>query len=269
MSAPELSVVCRNCGSEVSPYVTECPYCGTRLRKRAPKLEREGDEIRVREGRRERRLRKDAERRSRDAARRERQGEASEDFATRPVATIALLAIAAAAFIVLRASNLTLTDLGAIVGDPGAQAWRYLAAPLVFDDAGYLFACGLALAVFLPPIERRIGSVPALLLALACGALGMLGAVGLDSAFGDGFPVAAGANGMALGVLAAYLVMREPGRRADPDSTYDPIAVAVAGVVLLALPLVEDFADPWAGLAGAAVGALCGVSAARARRSVQ
>src|SRR3989442_12802955 len=45
MAAPELSVVCKNCGAEVSPYVTECPYCGTRLRKRAPKLEREGDEF--------------------------------------------------------------------------------------------------------------------------------------------------------------------------------------------------------------------------------
>ena len=40
---PDLFVVCKNCGSEVSPYITECPYCGTRLRKRAPKLERGGE----------------------------------------------------------------------------------------------------------------------------------------------------------------------------------------------------------------------------------
>src|SRR5688572_24243414 len=40
MSSPDLFVVCKSCGSEVSPYVTECPYCGTRLRKRAPKIER-------------------------------------------------------------------------------------------------------------------------------------------------------------------------------------------------------------------------------------
>ena len=40
---PDLFVVCKNCGSEVSPYITECPYCGTRLRKRAPKIERDGD----------------------------------------------------------------------------------------------------------------------------------------------------------------------------------------------------------------------------------
>ena len=41
-SSPELFVVCKNCRSQVSPYITECPYCGQRLRKRAPKLERGG-----------------------------------------------------------------------------------------------------------------------------------------------------------------------------------------------------------------------------------
>jgi len=42
VSQPDLFVVCKNCGSEVSPYVTECPYCGQRVRKRAPKLDRGG-----------------------------------------------------------------------------------------------------------------------------------------------------------------------------------------------------------------------------------
>ena len=60
MSETELSVICKNCGSEVSPYVTECPYCGARLRKRAPKLERRGDglEPRPRRGPRRRLLRR-------------------------------------------------------------------------------------------------------------------------------------------------------------------------------------------------------------------
>ena len=49
---PDLFVICKNCGSEVSPYITECPYCGNRLRKRAPKLDRDG---RVAEKRRKRR----------------------------------------------------------------------------------------------------------------------------------------------------------------------------------------------------------------------
>ena len=65
MSQPDLFVVCKNCGSEVSPYVTECPYCGTRLRKRAPKLERHGDELAPRESRRAKRRRERAERRER------------------------------------------------------------------------------------------------------------------------------------------------------------------------------------------------------------
>src|SRR5438874_2651464 len=40
-SSADLFVVCKQCGSEVSPYITECPYCGHRLRRRAPKLPRE------------------------------------------------------------------------------------------------------------------------------------------------------------------------------------------------------------------------------------
>src|SRR5438876_5017030 len=89
MAETELSVVCKSCGSEVSPYVTECPYCGTRLRRRAPKLEREGGEIRVREDRSDRRRRKAAER----AAARDRRRQASTLYAVRdrPYVTIAAI----------------------------------------------------------------------------------------------------------------------------------------------------------------------------------
>jgi membrane associated rhomboid family serine protease len=262
MAGPELSVVCKSCGSEVSPYVTECPYCGTRLRKRAPKLERADGEIRVREDRRERRRRKAAERRGRLAGR-----VLGEDLAARPLATFAALLVPAVLVIVERASNLGPVDLGAIVGPVGDEWWRYLAAPFVYDDVGYLFACGLAIAIFLPPIERRVGSVAAVLLVLGCGALGMLAASGLGSAFGDGIPVAAGGNGIALGALCAYVVLRDAERRADPTEEYDRIAVAVAAIVLLALPLVEDYASVWAGLVGALVGAGCGLAAALGGRT--
>jgi membrane associated rhomboid family serine protease len=261
MAAPELSVVCKSCGSEVSPYVTECPYCGTRLRKRAPKLERVGDEVRVREGRADRRRRKAAERR-------ERRGEraAIEDLATRPLATAAALGIPAIALIVERASNLGVYDLGAIIGPVGDEWWRYFAAPFVYDNIGYLFACALAIAIFLPAIERRVGSVASALLVIGCGALGMLAADGLDSTFGDGIPLASGGNGIALGLVCAWLVMRDAERRADPTEEYDQVAVAVVIAVLLLLPLVVDFASVWAGLAGALVGAACGLAAALGRR---
>jgi membrane associated rhomboid family serine protease len=246
----------------VSPYVTECPYCGTRLRKRAPKLERVGDEVRVREGRREKRRRRAAERR-------ERRGERMAVLAERPVATIAAILAPALLLIVERASNLSVYDLGAIIGPVDTEWWRYFAAPFVYDDVGYLFACGLAIAIFVPGIERRLGAIPAVLLIIGSGALGMLAADGLDTAFGDGVFLAAGGNGVALGCLAAWVVLRDAERRADPTEEYDRIAVAVAAVVLLLLPLVEDFADPWAGLAGGLVGAACGLAAALGGRTDQ
>jgi membrane associated rhomboid family serine protease len=264
-AGPELSVVCKSCGSEVSPYVTGCPYCGTRLRKRAPKLERVGDEVRVREGRRDRRRRRLAERRSRLAERRV----LAEDLTARPLVTIFALAVPAIAVIVVRASNLTTVDLGAIVGPVGDEWWRYLAAPFVYDDLGYLFACGLAIAIFLPPIERRVGSVATLLLVLGTGALGMLAANGLDTSFGDGVVLASGGNGIALGAVAAYAVMRDTERRADPTDEYDRIAVAVAAIVLLLLPVVEDYASVWAGLVGGLVGAACGLAAALGGRTAR
>ena len=261
-SPPELSVICKNCGSEVSPYVTECPYCGTRLRKRAPKLERHGDELTAREGRRERRLRKAAERRSKRSRR------ATLSFAAdRPYVTIGAILVPAVVLIVERASNLSVFDLGAIGGPVGEEYWRYLAAPFVYDDIGYLFAIGLALAIFLPETERRLGAIPATFLVLACGSLGMLFAAGIEEAFADGILVAAGGNGVALGVLGAWLVMRDADRRQDPTDSYDQVAVAIAAAVLLLLPLVEDLASPWAGLAGGLVGLACGLAAVIGRSS--
>jgi len=256
VSSPELSVVCKKCGSEVSPYVTECPYCGTRLRKRAPKLERHGDELTPLEGMRERRRRRAAERR-------EARAPALTD--RRPYVTIAAIAGPALLLIVERASNLTVFDFGAIVGPVGDEWWRYFAAPFVYDDLGYLFAIGLALAIFLPPVEERLGMVPTVLLVIACGSLGALATAGMESALGDGIPVTAGGNGIALGVLGCWLAFRDAERRQDPTDEYDQVAVAVAAAVLLLLPLVEDFASAWAGLAGGLVGLACGFSAAVGR----
>jgi membrane associated rhomboid family serine protease len=257
-SSPELSVVCRNCGSEVSPYVTECPYCGTRLRKRAPKLERQGDQLTARESRRERRRRRAAERR--------RAGPRLAISAERPYATIAAIAAPSLLLIVERASDLDPFQLGAIIGPVGGDWWRYLAAPWVYDDIGYLFVIGLALAIFLPAVERRVGLVSAVLLVLLCGSVGALAAVGMESALGDGIPVTAGGNGIALGVLGTWLVLRDAEHRRDPTAEYDQMAVAVAAAVLLLLPLVEDFASAWAGLAGGLVGLGCGLAAALGRR---
>jgi membrane associated rhomboid family serine protease len=250
VSETELSVICKNCGSEVSPYVTECPYCGARLRKRAPKLERRGDGFEPKPSkRRRRRLR--------------RPGLAALD-ATRPYATFAVIGASIAMTLVQRALDKPLTDLGAIGGPVGNELWRYLAAPFAYEDIGYLFVVGIMVAIFGPGLERRLGSIPTLVLMVACGSLGMLAADGIETAIGD-VTVAAGGNGLALGALAAWFALRRSEARGAIDDDYDAIGVAVAAAVLLALPIFEDTANAFAGLAGGVVGALAGLSAASLR----
>jgi len=262
MAETELSIVCKSCGSEVSPYVTECPYCGTRLRKRAPKLERRGDGLEAQESRRDRRRRRAAERRER----RERLRGLS--LATeRPYVTLAFILAPAALLIVQRGADLTLSDLGVVIGPPAANSWwNYLSAPFVYDDIGHLFAIGVAMALFVPGLERRLGAVPTLLLLVACGALGALAAPGIDDAFGDGLTLAAGGNGIALGALGAWFMVRRADAREDPTEELDTIPVVVAAMVLLALPLVNDYANEWSGIVGGLVGLAAGFSATLGRR---
>lgn len=263
MSQTEFGVVCRGCGEEVSPYVTECPYCGTRLRKRAPKLERRGDELTARETRRARRRRERAERRRRIGER-----TASLRAADRPYAVLAVVFASVVAVLVLRAGALPVEDLGAIVGPVDGEWWRYLAAPFVYPDVGYLFVVGLGIVIFGAAVEQRLGTVATAVLILASGALGMLAADGIESALanqGD-LLLASGGNGVALGLLSAWAVMKAGELRARPDEEAEVIGAAVAAAVLIMLPLVEDFANVFAGLGGALVGAACGLLAAYARR---
>jgi membrane associated rhomboid family serine protease len=251
MSTPELSVVCKSCGEEVSPYVTECPYCGARLRKRAPKLERRGDELAAQVPRRRRA--------------RQRLPRLSVSVATdRPYGTILLILGPALLLLVQRAADRPLVDFGAIVGPVGHQWWRYLAAPFVYDDIGFLFVVCVAVGLFGSALERRLGSLATLLLAIGCGALGMLAADGIESAlYSHGhILVAIGGNGLALGLIAAWAVVKAGELRAYPDEDVEVIGVAIAAAVLIATPLLEDSANIFAGLGGGIVGALAGLVAA-------
>src|SRR4051812_12084929 len=92
-SSPDLFVVCKNCGSEVSPYITECPYCGTRLRKRAPKIERDGtvSEPKPKKAKRAKKPPRERPERPRMAARLE----------ARPYATLALVVLSLFGYVVL------------------------------------------------------------------------------------------------------------------------------------------------------------------------
>ena len=200
MSQPDLFVVCKNCGSEVSPYVTECPYCGQRVRKRAPKLERDGqDEApRPRQRRRPRLARLRPE---------EIEGIAPD---TRPVATIALIAASLVITLVLAASDsIFLDEVGGLV--PGAQdePWRYLTTPFVHDSLAYQFVALTVVGIFGSLLERRFGWFVVLLLFVGCGAAGAAAAAAVDLAppfDDDPSYLVLGGNGAALGMLAAWYV---------------------------------------------------------------
>ena len=62
--------------------------------------------------------------------------------------------------LVERATNLGIFDLGAIVGPVGdGEWWRYLAAPWVYPDVGYLFVAAVGIVIFGVAVERRLGTV--------------------------------------------------------------------------------------------------------------
>jgi membrane associated rhomboid family serine protease len=245
MSETELSVICKNCGSEVSPYVTECPYCGARLRKRAPKLERRGDALEALRPKRRRRI--------------PRPSFAFND-AGRPYATIAVILGSAILLLVQKATGYGLISFGGVIVPFDGDWWRYLTAPFAYVDVGYLFVVAVGLAIFSTGVERRLGTAPTAILLLACGALGMLAAAGIADAQGD-VTVIAGGNGMALGAVAAWFAIRRSEAHGAIDEEYDMIGVAVAAAVLIALPLFAPTANFFACLVGGAVGGLAGLAA--------
>ena len=251
MSQPDLFVICKNCGAEVSPYVTECPYCGQRVRKRAPKLERGGDDAEPRPKRRRPRL----SRMRPD----EIEGIAPD---TRPTLTIALIGASLLVTLAL-AGGLSLNDAGAIFVGQDEEPWRYVTAPFVHDSLGYQFAALLAVGVFGSMIERRVGWFATLLIFLAAGAAGAAAAVAAD--VGPPFSELAvnrvsGANGAALGLLCAWLVDDRRAKSRGADRENDLVGVQVFAAVLLLLPLAIDEASAVAGIVGAATGALLGLA---------
>jgi len=245
MAEVDLNVVCKHCGAEVSPYITECPYCGQRLRKRAPKLKPEGGEIAVVEPRR---------RRLRRPRRRREDRPLSWLAAERPYATIALVLAPAVVYVVARASSITLFDLGAIFGPLDGDWWRLVAAQFVYENVGYLLAVAVAIGIFGTSLERRYGPLVTLLAFVGAGAGGMY----LETVVAD-VPEALGGNGAALGLLSAWLVRALLARRAGEDTETDLLGAGAIAAVLAMMPLLEPTASVWAGLGGVVTGALLGL----------
>jgi membrane associated rhomboid family serine protease len=260
VSQPDLFVVCKNCGSEVSPYVTECPYCGQRVRKRAPKIDRSTGEPAQKRRRRARklpRLRAD-----------EIAGIAPE---TRPYATVGLILLCIAG-LVLYAAKPSL-DLGYLfVPDAGDHdVWRWFVAPFLHtDQLGYAFVTLVAVALFGTLLERRFGPVPVVLTFILSGAAGAALAVVLETPpLLSDLPVwpVRGANGAALGLLCAWLVDDRLALRRGDDRENDLIGVYVVAAVLVLLSLTTEAANIAAAVGGALAGSAIGLLLPRVARS--
>jgi membrane associated rhomboid family serine protease len=247
---PDLFVICKSCGSEVSPYITECPYCGNRLRKRAPKLDRD-QRVAERKARKTpapllTRLRRD-----------EIPGIAAE---IRPYATIALVLAGVVGCLLWRTSLGAQTTL-AINGKPGAQWWRLFTAAFTYDNTGYAIVTLGAIGLYGWLLERRHGRLIVL-------GLFFVGGVGGLAATAAAYPVpyALGANGAALALVVAWAVPDLLRLRSGEDIDGDLIGtVAIAAAVAL-MPLAAPSASWVADAVGAVVGLAVGLPLSRLSR---
>ncbi len=247
---PDLFVICKSCGSEVSPYITECPYCGNRLRKRAPKIDRQG---RVAEKRGRRRPPAPALPRLRSG---EIPGIRPE---SRPYTTIGLVALGLVGCLLWRTSLVSLGDL-AVVGKPGSHWWRVLTAPFTYDNTGFAFVALGTIALYGWLLERRHGPAPVIALVL----LGGVGGIAATAALYPD-PVALGGNGAALALLCAWAVPDLLTLRARQEIEGDLLGTGVLAVVLALMPLVVTDASWVADGVGVLAGLLAGLALARLR----
>jgi membrane associated rhomboid family serine protease len=252
VSEAELFVVCKNCGSEVSPYVTECPYCGNRVRKRAPKIDRDGEETATRRRRRRPKAPKLPKLRSDEIP-----GIAPE---TRPYATGLIVVLSLLGLVVLASNEVSLTDLGGIYGPLDGEWWRIAAYPFVYDNFGTAFIALVAIGIFGTMIERRFGPFAVVAIFLLSAAAG-----GALSEVLEVYPVLSG-NGAALGLLAAWYVDDRLALRRGDDRGNDLLGVLVIFIVLALVPLADETASWAAGVGGAAAGAVLGALISPLRR---
>jgi membrane associated rhomboid family serine protease len=259
-SAPDLFVVCKQCGSEVSPYITECPYCGNRLRRRAPDLPREKGTGSTRRSRRlhlpriGRTMRPGSgsvspRRRTRPASRR-----TSLRVDSRPYATIALVAIGCALWVLLRGGYV---DVGKvmIIGPLDGDWWKLFSTQFAYVDGLYAFVTLLAIAIFGWLLERRRGPAVTLVVFLAAGATGALVA---SAVYAE--PLVSGGNGAALGLLAAWAIPDLLDARAGNYYEGDLLGVAAIAALLLAIPYARPEASWLAGVTGGVLGLVLGLA---------
>jgi hypothetical protein len=284
----ELFTVCSSCGQQVSTFVTECPYCGTRLQKRAPRLDRkdgdleallrlptlepdrtlrepDGDDDNVVPLKRPRRsLRPKVPRstsgRPRKAPRRTKRA-ASSSYATegKPYATIAIVLLSLVGLPVqqlLAGPDLLLLD--------GSPVWRAVTASLLFTNTWNALAVLTTFGVFGWLWERRAGLVGTgvvLVAFLVAGVGGLL----LDRAADDAV-VAFGSAGAAIALATAWIVAELRARRNGESLDGDLLGASTLLVVPIATTALTATTVPVSIGVGLLLGAALGLGLSLARR---
>lgn len=254
-SSADLFVVCKHCGSEVSPYITECPYCGHRLRRRAPKLPREKSRSRASGGL----LRRLPLRAGRQAPSLTRSRGALGRFSprgglgVRPYATIAVVAASCVMWVLVRGGSLDVLKV-AMIGPLNGDWWKLFSTQFVYLNGLYGFFAVLVIAIFGWLLERRRGPVVVLGLFLGAGATGALVA---SAVYAD--PFVLGGNAAALGLLAAWAVPDLQAAWAGDYYEGDLLGVGALAALVLAIPFARPEASWLAGLTGGAFGLLIGL----------
>jgi membrane associated rhomboid family serine protease len=243
---PDLFVICKNCGAEVSPYITECPYCGKRLRKRAPRLDRPVEPPKRSARPKPRSADPTPRPRPRLRSREPRRGTG------KPVVTIALVLAALVVTLGYKAMlwsgdslvlNATNTD----------DLWRMLTTTFLYSSFGYQLVALTNIFLFGWLLERRHGWWAPLLVYVLGSAAGMGAVIALDP------DLAAGGNAPALALLAAWAVRDLLGRRKHREDDSDLLGALVLAAVLVLLPVAVVEANALAGLGGGLAGLVLGL----------
>jgi membrane associated rhomboid family serine protease len=258
----DLFIVCKHCGSEVSPYITECPYCGHRLRRRAPKLPSATGPSPERSGLLGRLVARspgDSPARERSSAR--LSSLASAGGVGRPYATLVLVAASCVIWVLLRAGYVAGGKL-VVVGPLHGDWWKLLSSGFAYLNGWYAFFALIVIAVFGWLLERRHGPIVVLALFLGASATGALAAEAV-------YPLAivVGGNAGALALLAAWAA---PDLRAARVGDYyegDLLGAGAFAALILAMPWARFEASWLAGVVGAVVGLVFGLGLARLEHS--
>lgn len=257
MAEREFSVICPKCGSEVSPYVTECPYCGNRVRKRAPDLKKQ----RQLEEREERRAEKQREKLRAQYEGGAGGGEPTSLFgdSQRPVATGVLVFVSIVASVVAASgldhvSPWMLENL-VLLGALSDHLIALVSAPFLQYSFGYGFVSLGVFALFGAGLEQRFGAVAPLTVWLICGALGVLAEAAIAAS-----PFSYGAYAAAAGAFVAWTVVVV---RSEDLRDYDAIGIGAIAFVICALPIATAAASVWSLIGGILGGLLCGAVLSR------